>query len=518
MGDSEFACSVPSVVNELKGARLGDVRLEKRVVNIVERLSASPGKSLPDALQTDAELEGFYRLVGNERVSYEALASAHIAQTVERIVADGTALAIHDTTECAFSGEKERTGLGPLKDGNQGFLAHVTLAVGAQEGNMPLGVLGIECWARKEEKRPKKKGKKKMSGSDYAGIADKESARWGRQVDAAEEAVGGRASLVHVMDREGDAYPLLCGMAESAMRFVVRLARERSVWEVDKEGMALDDEDPIRMSEALLELPMRVEREVTLSTRRQSSIPRQERTHPGRQMRAATLGIGARRLALRRPKYLPELPEALEANIVYVREIDPPVGSDPVAWVLVTGEPIDTRDVASHSGRSCRDGPQSHSDCHPSAKAAQEDARERRHSARRTLRRRRSRWPPQEQRTPRLADARTRHTSAAPSRGWLECRHRLRIGPEGGRHVRRMRRSRWSKGAWNPSAVVDWTRKWRRIGAGTGSSATARPGRERHLARYPATSVAASPSWIMIATAANTSGPQPLSSRRWISL
>lgn len=344
MGDSEFACSVPSVVNELKGGRLGDVRLEKRVVNIVERLSASPGESLPDALQTDAELEGFYRLVGNERVSYNALISAHIAQTVERVVAVGTALAIHDTTECAFSGEKKRTGLGPLKDGKQGFLAHVTLAVGAQEGNMPLGVVGIECWARKEEKKPKKKGKKKMSGSDYAGIADKESARWRRQVDAVEEAVGGRASLVHVMDREGDAYPLLCGMAESAMRFVVRLARERSVWEVDEEGMALDDEDPIRMSEALLELPIRVEREVTLSTRRQSSMPRQERSHPGRQMRAATLGIGARRLALRRPKYLAELPDALEANIVYVREIEPPAGSDPVAWVLVTGEPIDTRE------------------------------------------------------------------------------------------------------------------------------------------------------------------------------
>jgi hypothetical protein len=81
---------------------------------------------------------------------------------------------------------------------------------------MPLGVLGIECWARKEEKRPKKKGKKKMSGSDYAGIADKESARWGRQVDAAEEAVGGRASLVHVMDREGDAYPQCRSVSERA--------------------------------------------------------------------------------------------------------------------------------------------------------------------------------------------------------------------------------------------------------------------------------------------------------------
>lgn len=340
MEDPGFATSVPSVAGEFSGVRLGDARLHRRVVEVVERLSAAPGKSLPDALRTDAELEGFYRLVGHKRVSYGALVDAHIAQTVERVGGAKAALAIHDTTECVFSGEGKRKGLGPLRANEQGFLAHVTLAVAVEE-TVPLGVLGIECWARKKLQKSKKK--KKMTGGDYARIADKESTRWARQVEAVEERVGERASLIHVMDREGDAYPLLCAMAEPEHRFVVRVGRDRAVWEVDEQGLALDDDDSMSMSEALLELPIQIEREVTLSPRRSSSIPGQRRAHASRQTRKATLGISARRLALRRPNYLTEPPEALEVNVVYVREIDAPAGEDPVAWVLVTREPIETR-------------------------------------------------------------------------------------------------------------------------------------------------------------------------------
>lgn len=341
----EVSASMSSVVREFETMQLGDARLHERVRAIVARLSIAPGESFPDALKTEAELEGFYRLLGNKRVSYGALVRAHSEQTVGRMAGHETVRAVHDTTAVAFDSAGERRGLGPLHGKKtHGFLAHATLAVANDAIHQPLGLLGLECWARKPSTRAKGQRKKKMTGGDYARVTDKESARWLRQVEATEQAVGDRASLVHIMDREADAYPLLCAMVEQGRRFVVRMARDRGVWEVNEqdEEEGLDDSARLLLSEALVELPLRLTREVVLTQRRAGPEPARKRSHPDRPERAATLGIGARRIALGRPHYLHDPPEELEVNVVYVRELDTPAGEDPVAWVLVTNEPIDT--------------------------------------------------------------------------------------------------------------------------------------------------------------------------------
>ena len=59
-------------------------------------------------------------------------------------------------------------------------------------------------------------------------------------------------------------------------------------------------------------------------------------------MRSARLGVSARSVVFQRPRYVTEGPEALDVNIVYVRELDGPADQDPVTWVLVTNEPIAT--------------------------------------------------------------------------------------------------------------------------------------------------------------------------------
>src|SRR5262245_40957100 len=210
MGIFEASATIPSVVDEFATVQLGDERLHKRLRAVVARLSAAPGESFPGALKTDAELEGFYRLLANKRVSYGALVKAHREQTVTRALGHDTVRAVHDTTLVAFDSKAERRGLGPLHgDHTQGFLAHATLAVTPAAVPQPLGLLGLECWARKPSAPSAGRRKKKRSGRDCAQMADKESARWLRQVEAAEQAVGAGTSLVHVMDREADAYPLL---------------------------------------------------------------------------------------------------------------------------------------------------------------------------------------------------------------------------------------------------------------------------------------------------------------------
>ena len=114
MGNPDVPEAMPSIVREFETVQLGDARLHQRVRAVVSRLSVAPGESFPDSLKTEAELEGFYRLLGNKRVSYGALVQAHCPQTLERMAGHGTVRAVHDTTAVAFDGDGARKGLGPL--------------------------------------------------------------------------------------------------------------------------------------------------------------------------------------------------------------------------------------------------------------------------------------------------------------------------------------------------------------------------------------------------------------------
>ena len=51
------------------------------------------------------------------------------------------------------------------------------------------------------------------------------------------------------------------------------------------------------------------------------------------------------RVSLKRPRHFSAaLPEALEVNVVVVREIDPPENQPAVSWTLITSEPIESEE------------------------------------------------------------------------------------------------------------------------------------------------------------------------------
>jgi Transposase DDE domain/Transposase DNA-binding len=325
---------VPSVAGEFGRVELGDVRLRHRLQSAVARVSAAPDLGFPRALATERESEGFYRLLNNDRVNYRALVKAHALETRERIAEGETFRVIHDTTELKFEGEEQREGLGRTRgERRQGFFAHVALAVSSGAIARPLGVIGAQCWARTAPSR----GNRKLSGQQLSKIEDKESARWGKLVVEVEDLVGTRGHAVHVMDREGDSYPLFCRLRELSASFVIRVARDRRVFEDE------DAVDTALLSETLLELPTFVTREVALSRRTQKAQPRSNKTHPPRVGRMAKLALRAGTVTLQRPVYGGEdLPDALTLNVVYVQEIETPSDADPVSWVLLTTEPVTT--------------------------------------------------------------------------------------------------------------------------------------------------------------------------------
>jgi hypothetical protein len=178
---------------EFEGADFGDARLSARLGQLVGALAARPAQSLPVSMGSQAALEATYRFLGNKRISPAAILAPHIERTHERCRERGPVLAVFDTSELRFGGEREQ--LGHLTYG-RGLLAHVGLAVSADGRREPLGMLHQETIVRKGD--PKK-------GRRATGKADNERLRWNRGVAAVHQAL---PQAICVMDREADVFEL----------------------------------------------------------------------------------------------------------------------------------------------------------------------------------------------------------------------------------------------------------------------------------------------------------------------
>lgn len=324
---------VPTIASEFAALRV-DPRLQRRVAFVAHRLSAHPNLGFPQAMGKEAATEALYRLLANPRICHARLVEAHAMRTVERMPEGGVVRCVHDTTELTFPGESEREGLGRTRttSSTPGFFAHVALALSTELHPKPLGVLGTRCWARTATPR----SSRKIDGKTLSKMPNRESARWRALVDETEERVGSRCEVIHIMDREGDSYSLLSSLVEAGRRFVIRLAHDRRV-HADTE-----DEETIFLSEAAASFEAVATREVPLSRRDAKPTPRSNKANPERHGRSAKLNLRAGRVILARPRYLTDELEQLELNIVHVEEAGAPDGAEPVGWMLVTTEAIDT--------------------------------------------------------------------------------------------------------------------------------------------------------------------------------
>lgn len=316
------------VRQEIEGIDLGDERRSKRAVKVAEGLAGSPESSLPSAMGDEAATEALYRHLGAAETTLEAILAPHVERTARRASMEETVYAVTDTTSFLFPGDADREGLGTVNGGDQGFLAHVTLAVRADR--TPLGVLGVEVWTRPEVKGQRLYwARRKDSG--------RESLRWARGMRQARERLGKESGrLVHVADREGDIYELLAELVQEKQRFIIRAAQDRRL-------IPLDQEDEASLFNAARHSPTTFTLEVPLSARKRNPNPAQAKTHPARRARIAQLTFAARSVRLRRPSQLSaKLPASVTLNIVHVFELGPPVGEPPVEWLLLTSEPVGT--------------------------------------------------------------------------------------------------------------------------------------------------------------------------------
>src|SRR5712664_12897 len=310
------------VASELDGIDLGDARLERRAQQIAARAACDPSKSFPKLVQDSSELEGLYRFFQNDRVKAIDILSPHQVATANRCSEHAVVRVAHDT--CAFRFTGDREGMGPLAGKGTGFYVHFGLAIGDGEIRAPLGVVAIDDFVR-SERRERMSPSVRALKTRCTPRDEKESAKWMRSVDAAEEALGHRAAI-HVMDREADDYTLLSELVAKRRRFVIRGHAERRL---DRGGEKLRHR--LEGASAVFF------RSVCVAER-----AKPKKGHAARTERSAMLSVRSASIELCKPQFAQTDVPSIALNVVQVFEAEPPASEEPIEWTLLTTEPIDS--------------------------------------------------------------------------------------------------------------------------------------------------------------------------------
>lgn len=190
------------VIKELNTVKLGDERLNKRFINILDGLYCAPDKSIPMAFESWGETKAAYRFFENEKVDEEKILAPHIASTLARIKNQETVLLLQDTTEIDYTNHHNVSDLGYIGESKHtarhGFFLHPTLAVTPNRVN--LGVVDSIMWKREELGT---RGKAKTTK-----IEEKESYNWLKSFKRTKEIAVQipETNFINIADRESDIY------------------------------------------------------------------------------------------------------------------------------------------------------------------------------------------------------------------------------------------------------------------------------------------------------------------------
>ena len=296
-------------------AELGDKRRTARLVRLADKIASHPGGTLPDKVNDPASLKALYRLMDCRTVTHVSVLAAPLQRTREKMAAaEETVLVIHDDTELDFTGLKSLDELGKIGNGSRrGYLAHNVLAVTAETRE----VLGLAY--QHLAKRPKTA--RKESRKQRRDRPDRESRCWKR---ASEQlpAAPSRRRYVEVADRGADLLEFLDFVESRNKNYLVRSKHNRCI--------CLENGAKTKLHDFARGLPE--------GGRRTVEVAGTDKRRP----RSATVAVSWARVTLLIPKQprgeVRGIP--LTTWVVYLREIDPPAGVEPLEWILLTNVPV----------------------------------------------------------------------------------------------------------------------------------------------------------------------------------
>jgi hypothetical protein len=257
----------------------------------------------------------FNRFLGNAKVTTARVIESWSEGTAT--AAEGRhVLAIQDTSEINFATTAERRrGLGEIGKGNgRGVLLHPMLAVDAENG-ICLGLVSGQVWTRN--------GRRTVS-HDLRDLADKESQRWIATALAARPLLAKAAMITVLGDRESDIFALYANAAEQHFHVIARSMHDRKL--AGGTGLYAASEAMAFVDQRAIVLPARAQR--------------------AERVAVLKLRFGAVSLARPQSKFLRHLPKSLPLTLVDVCESDPPAGTEPLHWRLLTTHPVTNAEEA----------------------------------------------------------------------------------------------------------------------------------------------------------------------------
>jgi Transposase DNA-binding/Transposase Tn5 dimerisation domain len=297
---------------ELRHVDLGDPRLDRRLLKLVDDLARNPQASVPEAAGDWAATKAAYRFWDNPQVEPELIRDAQRRCALEYLPEDGPILAIQDTTGLDFTDHPATTGLGYMAHPkHSGIWLHSVLAI-TPEG-VPCGIIDQRTWVRD----PAELGKAAQRRSKAT--IDKESHRWLEALTATEAALPNRREVVTIADREADLYDLFAQPRRPGSHLLIRVKPVRGVRHPER-----------LLGKAVRSTP--VAGTMTVELRRRDDRP----------ARQAKLTLRYPSLEVAPPANRPgrdALPY-VALTAILVEEEDPPQGEAPVRWWLVTTLPI----------------------------------------------------------------------------------------------------------------------------------------------------------------------------------
>lgn len=310
------------IADELRGIDLGNKRLNKRSVRMIESLAKNPEASINASCQGWAETHAAYRFLDNNAVDPEQILRPHIAATHDRMREQPVVLIVQDTTELDYSTHPPQDARVLNREQRFGMYQHSQLAV--TPGGLPLGVVGVEYFDRAPEGLGKSRERAGLP------IEEKESYRWltGYRSACALAEECTETQVVSVADREGDLYDIFVEAEQPGRRaeYLIRAKENRRTQELDL------DAGPAAYAKVCDEVSRS-----EIRTTRLIGLPQT----PKRAPRQAHVEIRALQVVLKPPHARSRLP-AVTHNVVLVEEVGGPGDGTDLHWMLITTLPIAT--------------------------------------------------------------------------------------------------------------------------------------------------------------------------------
>lgn len=336
--------SVIDLSDELRGCDFGDKRLNKRARKVAQALSRRPNISIPAAFKSRADVEACYRLMDNENVSPEKILQPHTEATYKRIEQEDFVLVVQDTSEIDLTRPSQQVeGAGPMDcESRRGAFYHPMVAF--NEGGVALGIVGQKIWVR--ETLSNAAPTEKCESRRKTPIEGKESFRWLEGLHVTERVAQAcpATTCVCVGDSEADIYELFVAHAQcntANLQLLVRAGQNRNTTDRG------DWKDQVRATAKLGNQSIRIR-----ARKAKTGLETSARNRP-RDARTAELEIRKATIKVARPvNKNAKLLAYVTVNAVLCEEMNPPVGEDPICWMLVTTLPIETDDDVQRIIRS----------------------------------------------------------------------------------------------------------------------------------------------------------------------